>query len=95
VSLLELRSVLVARTGVKAFVKSCYFVQTVPTTPQYYSNHHGSSQTVGTPQSVGIKASSFQPPHKVLVLMASLFQPCRKVLLLIVSQFQPPQKFYC
>jgi len=38
----------------KDFVKSCHFVQTVPTTPQYYSNHHG-SQPVGAPQSVGIK----------------------------------------
>jgi len=37
-----------------AFVKSCDFVQTVPTTLQYYSNHHW-SQPVGTPQSVGIK----------------------------------------
>jgi len=60
----------------KPFVKSCDFVQTVSTTPQYYSNHHG-SHPVGTPQRVGIKG---HPPHTVLVLKASLLQPRHKVL---------------
>jgi len=48
----------------KAFVKSCDFVQTVPTTPQYYSNHHG-SQPVGTPQSVGIKGLAMRVLNEV------------------------------
>jgi len=69
VSLLELRSILQnMRKRSEAFVKSCDFVQTVPTTPQYYSNHQR-SQPVGTPQSVGIKGLAMRVLNKVSFLL--------------------------
>jgi len=64
----------------KAFVKSCDFVQTVPTTHSIILITMGLNLWVGTPQSVGIKGQFIPAPHKVLVLIASLFQPRHKVL---------------